>query len=420
MRNLKYKNQGSIEFEIILYSHTGKKLDISYNISQFEIIEDVSNFCLVGSFMFIDVLGIKEFLPLIGGEKLKITYRTDETFDYVSNNFVITKIGKENQSGDYIPRKSLQVFFSSELIVNSFKQSFSKSYNHKQPSYIVKDIYDNMLKSKKQLIVEDTINTISYIIPNCNPHKAIQYIMKRSLSSTYNDAGYLFFENANECNFISLQKMYNQDAIFDIYFHKHFKNENERYTGYLGLPNYYENIYTIDLLEETRKGVYGSTIYVFDYAIGQFVKYSLNHQKTEKTNNIGNVIPIFSDYDAQESSIMEFTDYINDRLGNGVEYQKSIDEQAKIELRNRVLYGSLNKNAFVAGFYGNSDLVCGKIVNVDFKSQEDHQLVNEKMTGKYFIKAIRNKTTVNDGYSQIIMLTKPFYSADSDNIMKRV
>jgi len=420
MKVLKSKQNGSVEYSVTIIFHTGKEIDITPHLDYFEIIEDITNFGLTGSFDFTDVMGIKEFGPLVGGEKIKVLFRTDETFDFVSHDFIISKIARESQVGNNLPRKSLKIYFVSELIYNNVNRVFSKSYNHKTVSQIVEDIYTNLLNGTKDKNFESTKNTISYIIPFWTPQKTIQYLMKSALSSSNDDGGFVFFETLKKVNFISLMKIYKQDPVFDFYFHKHVKTDGERYTGYLGIPNYYENIHTIDILKETESGVYGSTIYVFDHALGQFVKYSLNHKNTEKQNNMGQIIPIYEGYEAKESKVEFYCDYINDRLGNGVEYQKSIDEQVKLELRNRVLYGALNKNAYVIGVYGNSDLSCGSMITADFKSQDENDMLNDKMTGRYLLKAIKHKITIEAGYSQVLLFTKPFYSADEMGVMEKV
>jgi hypothetical protein len=60
------------------------------------------------------------------------------------------------------------------------------------------------------------------------------------------------------------------------------------------------------------------------------------------------------------------------------------------------------------------------MITADFKSQDENDMLNDKMTGRYLLKAIKHKITIEAGYSQVLLFTKPFYSADEMGVMEKV
>jgi len=411
---------GSVELEIKITSHSGKELDFSENIILLEVIEDITNLSTVGSFVFIDTQGIKEFLPLIGGEKIKISFRTNSDFDEWENDFIIIKIGKEEQIKNQTPMKQIQVYFASEPFYTNFKQKISKSFSHKNISEIVDTLYNKILKGKKEIDLESTIVPISYIAPWEYPLDIIVNLMKRAISSSTKKGGFLFYEDKDKYYFKTLDKIYKQKSDKKITFTDIQKQDGTSNVGYIGIVDYYEHIKSFDIISNLKSGVQGSSFYTFDYATKNFMFHSINYENILENSKIGKNATIKSGEIYKESNVEDFEDYFIERLGDGVEFQKNIEEYAKICLYNRFIYNTLNENAIVVGKNGDSELTCGMIIEVDYRSFDVDEKLNERLFGNFLVKSVRHKIDLQDGYKQVCMLTKPFFTKDPDSITTAV
>jgi hypothetical protein len=415
-----FENQiSSVEISIDLESHTGKIREFENYFSELEIIEDITNFTLSGSMTFADTTSVKEYLPIIGGEKLRIKFRTSEDFDWYEKEFIVTKIGMENVSNGR--HKTIQLFFASEELLTNFKQQYSKSYKNQTPSEILSNIVTDQLKSKKTLVTEKTANSMNFVIPYWNPFQTIQFLMKRSISSITKDSGYLFYENGESFNFESISGIFQKKAEKEILLHQLRNADAESIAAFVGVAKYQMYLKTTDLIEDIRKGITGSSVYTFDYGTKSFMKREMEWEKfTDKNGTTIGKNSIYVDgFVHKDARVDEFTDYVNDRLLDGVDFPNAINDQSKIFLRNRNLYNILNNNSIVIGKSGDSELFAGSLVKIEQMGGEQNT-VNEKLYGKYLMKGIKHKINLTEGYTQVVLLTKPFYNSDPNNITKNI
>jgi hypothetical protein len=407
--------QNSIEISIDLESHTGKVVDFENMFIELEIIEDVTNFVITGSVIFADSISLKEFLPLIGGEKIRIKFRTGEDFDWYEKEFIITKLA--NEEGKQGRSKFIRFYFASEEILNSYMTRFSKSYRNQAISGILNDVITSQLKTKKDLNFETSSNSINFIIPYWTPNQTIKFLMNKGISSLTKDSGYLFFENKNGFNFVTISGIFQTVPEKDIIMHR-IKNDNEQsLSAYVGLVKYMTQIKTIDILQDVSLGVTGGSCYTFDYATKSFIKREMEWEKLNDRQGVslGKNSLYVDGFINKDAQIEEFTGYINDRVFNNYDFPNSINDQTKVYLRNKNLYNILNNNSLIIGKAGDSELTCGVLVKTEQFSGEKNDY-NEKMHGNYLVKAVRHKISTTSGYEQICLITKPFYNTDPNNI----
>jgi hypothetical protein len=415
-----FENQpSSVEISIDLESHKGDVREFEGFFTELEIIEDITNFTLSGSMIFTDTLDLKEYLPIMGGEKLRIKFRTGEDFDWYEKEFIITKVAMENVTTGR--HKTIQLYFASEEILTNFKAQYSKSYKNKTPSDILSDVFSDQLKSKKELNSEKTSNSMNFIIPYWNPFQTIKFLMNRSMSSVSKDSGYLFYENGEGFNFESLSGIFKKTATKEIYLHQLRNADNQPITAFVGVAKYQTYLKTTDLIEDVRKGITGSSVYTFDYGTKSFMKREMEWEKFTDKNGVSiGKNSIYTDGFVHKDAVVdEFTGYVNDRIVEGVDFPNSINDQSKIFLRNRNLFNILNNNSLVVGKSGDSGLFCGTLVKVEQMGGEKNTL-NEKLYGNYLLKCVKHKINLTEGYNQVILMSKPFYSNDPDNVTNQI
>jgi hypothetical protein len=411
-----FKDQvNSVQISIVLESHTGRIKEFEGFFSDLEITEDVTNFTLSGNIIFTDTTSMKEYLPIVGGEKLRIKFRTSDEFDWYEKEFIITKIADETvQEGRH---KTIRMYFASEELLTNFKQQYSKSFKNKTPSDIVQTIFSEQLKSQKTLTVEGTANSLNFIIPYWNPLQTLRFLMQHSLSAETGDSGYLFYENGEGFNFESISHIFAKKAEKEIVLHQIRNSDNKSSVAFIGTAKYQSYLKTVDLIEDIKKGITGSSVYTFDYGTKGFMKREMEwHQFTNKTGTVLGSNSIYTSGSVfKDSSIDEFSEYVNDRVLDGVDFPMSINDQTKAFLRNRNLYHSLNNNSLVIGKSGDSELFCGMLIKAEQFGGEINT-VNEKLYGNYLVKGIKHKINSEEGYQQVVLLTKPFYNKDVDGV----
>lgn len=404
MKSLAQGQLGSVNVSIYIINHEGKKFDFSQHFLSIDIYEDIVSYGITGSLTFADLLGIKENMPIIGGETIKILFTTDEGFEDWKGEFIITKLAGESQLNSARTNKEIKLYFVSKPIYQNWKRRYAKSYNHKQVSDIVFDIYQYQLQGEKELEIEQTINSINFVIPNWNPFESIQRLMGWATSDL--DSGYLFYEDKNKYNFVSISKLFQQQAKRKLLLHRNTE-DNKRLSGYIGLVDYFEQVKTIDLIEDYKKGVTGSTLYSFDMALKSFMRHQINAEKTGLSSRLGKYAMHTEMNDF--AVISEFKGYPNDRIVNDVDFQNGIDLYAKINARNSTIYNSLNNNSVVISKVGDSDLTAGALVECEVKSYAKEESVNDRVSGLYLIKSIRHQISMEEGYKQVMLVTKPYY-----------
>lgn len=421
MKRINYKNLNSVSLNLLLYNHSQRELDISELFIDIEIVEDIYNNCISGYITLIDTIGLREFFPIIGEEKLKILFSTDEDeFEYFNNEFYIIKIAnEENLTSKSKITKTLKLYFTSLEQLNNYKYKFSKSYNHQNVSDILSDIFSNLLESKKEINIESTRNSINFVMPYWSPFKSINFLCKHALSKTYNDGAYVFYQDKTKFNFIPIiYLLKNNDKKYDLVLHD-IKENNHKTLGYIGNVEDYKQIKTVDILKSLKNGTRGNTIYTYDFSMKSMIKNTIDFEKSHTNTNIGKNTLYEKEKVYNTSNIDSFNDYITDRIVGTLEYQNQLHEQGKITLRNKIIYRLIEENLLSVVISGNSDLTAGKLVNVKYRSIDKNEAYNEKLNGIMLIKAIKHKITLN-GYKDVLLLSKPFYTGDSFNTTKSV
>jgi len=409
----------SIEIdELILHSHSGKTIDLSRIFSVLEIIEEIDNFVTLGILVFPDVLGTVEMLPIIGGEKVTIKFRTSNEFGWFSKDLYVIKIPDEtvNSAGHKI--SSVRLDLASKPLLENYKQQYSLAYNKKSVHTIAQDIAENQLKislAKNEV----SQNIISFVIPYWNPFKSIQFLMRHGISVETKDSGYFFFEDSKGYNFVTLAALFSSQSV-----EKVLNISTQKLDEVIGRAltvnavNYHELIKTVDIIEQFKQGACGSTIWTFDYSIKNVMKRSINWQKyyDEATWNLGKNTLLPSSYINKEGLVGEHSAYISDRF----ELPNIIEEQSKILLQNRNRYNGIQNCSMFVGKNGDSDLTVGKLVEIQVMSINSSNRIHDKLYGKYLVRSLRHVINAQNGYTQNLLLVKDSYFSDENNCTYKI
>jgi len=215
----KVDRPGAFELsDIILISYqssdgsgTPKRLSIRSLVQEVSIYESLDGKFLSGDMVLLDGTNAIQSLPITGFERVEFFFRTpgtDKGFDFsVKSGHPMFVYALKNRTGAN-PRSQIYTlkFISMEAIRNHqtrVSQAFTGNIDQ-----MVTDICYNYLKTKKDLVIEETKSNHKFVIPRLKPTKAIEQLRKNAQSLHYENSGFLFFENGDGFNFKSYEGLF--------------------------------------------------------------------------------------------------------------------------------------------------------------------------------------------------------------------
>jgi hypothetical protein len=189
------------------------RMDIKPILASIELEESIFHNSIIGKLQVNDAQDIRTILPITGLERLQLKFSTPGLpgINAVANEghpFYIYAIDtvRQNQNADRAQLYDI-LFCSKEAYYNDMRK-VSKAYTGKLED-AVEDIYTNRkyLNSSKPLFYEPTRTNTKIVIPNLKPIDAIRMIGDSCVSGLYQNAGYLFYENAVGYHFRSYESL---------------------------------------------------------------------------------------------------------------------------------------------------------------------------------------------------------------------
>lgn len=410
---LRYAGDVNID-KVVIVSSKGVYQNVTNQVIQVRIFEDIFAPFITGSIVLKESFDLQNILPLLGEEflELKIVTPTIST-GVISGTFHIYKMNDKINVGDRSLAYELN-FISIESVVDTNKK-ISKVYSGKISDIVstfVKDPIDG-LQSKKKFNVENTRNTIKYVSPYWSPVKNLTFLSDNSISETQSPS-FLFFENRNGFNFVSLEQLY-KGKVYQEFIHDKYSRDSFPQGGnILNIMEDYKRIgeveYTTsyDYVDRLRGGMYASKLISYDstkktYTVKNFDIKNRFKSQTHLNNN-----PLYSDKVINRSSALHilfprafetftsFGDTTNARiLQERISFLKMAEAQ-KI-------------NITVAG---RCDYTVGQVADVTMykkqpmkKSDRLQDLVDTVNSGKYLVSAINHEISIS-GHTCYIELIK--------------
>lgn len=193
----------------------GKK--VSTGFISGSIYESIFMPCVVGEFNMRDnddaLFG---GLNLSGGEPLNITFQTPGG-NKITYKFLIHKPQNLQPSAQYKSRTMTLVCTSEEAFyaaggVDTYGY-IQKSYKGKTISSNVQDVLKSYLKTGKRINVEESKGIQDIIANNEKAWEFIDRIRRRAVSSKNQSSSYVFFENQDGFNFVTLESLFKGSSV---------------------------------------------------------------------------------------------------------------------------------------------------------------------------------------------------------------
>ena len=201
------------ELNIISYQQVDNQprfIDIKGITLTLSITEDIFSNNIMGSIIVYDTQDIRTMLPITGLERLSIKLNTPGLPGYDMSEktgvpFQIYKVDSVRKDEQSDVGQFYKIYFCSPEMYYNQIASVSKAYAGPIENAVIDILRQKKyLNSTKPFFFEQTATNAKYVIPSLKPYQAIKYLSKQALSGKYNNAGYLFYENAKGFHFRSL------------------------------------------------------------------------------------------------------------------------------------------------------------------------------------------------------------------------
>ena len=265
--------------KIEIISATGYGMDVSNQVVALEIYEDIFSPFISGVLGLKDSLDLANLFPFVGEEYVNIKIHTPSFTGkdkIIDDQYVIYKMSNREMTGDRNLIYELH-FISREALVDLNKK-VSVCYQGKCSDVAKSIITDklNGLESTKTPIIEDTPNGIKFISNYWPPIQSLNFLAEASANSK-GAASYIFFENRQGLNFVSLDLLYKGDAkqefIYDLYMRdftadgRSIRNVEEEYKRIIeiSVPT------AFDYMDRARSGMFASKMINYDLTTKKYV-----------------------------------------------------------------------------------------------------------------------------------------------------
>ena len=439
----KVDRPGAFELsDIILISYqsfdgsgTPKRLSIRSLVQEVSIYESLDGKFLSGDMTLLDATNAIQTLPITGFERVEFFLRTpgtDKGFDFsVATGHPMFVYALQNRTGAN-PRSQLYTlkFISIEAIRNHqtrVSQAFTGNIDQ-----MVTDICYNHLKTKKDLIIEDTKSNHKFVIPRLKPTAAIESLRKNAQSLHYANSGFLFFENGDGFNFKSYEGLFckkdGSPRPTKAHYSPKIKNIGEDPIYALQSVENFTILKQFDTLNNTANGVYASRLITHDLYNKTFSETDFDYNKEySKQNHLeqddngdkrsdNGILPLFN-YDAGET------------FGNkneGVVYYQSetskVHDTHELPDSKNILQKRVSQHIAVNSLVieitapGTTELRVGDVINFTLpkyapNSKNDTHDNDKYLSGRYLISAARHHvSTLNKRHTLALELIKDSFN----------
>ena len=212
MASTKQQYAGEIHLEHLkIFSSEGVEADLSNIVVQITLFEDIFSTAFTGNIIIVDTLNLIDKLPILGQEYIELkcsTPQTNPTKDsIIEKRFVLHSIVARESISSGAQSYSLDI--ATVDSVRNLTTRVSKSYTDNIHN-IVFDVLKNQLGTTQPLKINNTVGIRRIVSPNVHPYTLVNMLKKEAITSMSDMMAphFLFFENKNGLNFVSLEDLF--------------------------------------------------------------------------------------------------------------------------------------------------------------------------------------------------------------------
>jgi hypothetical protein len=442
--NLASSTQSVSVVECKIIGSNGQIKDLTSPIiyNNIQIYESIFSPVVSGSIQLTEGVNISSLVSMHGNEYILISFCRPGENDIRSRYTRTFRIYKCGLRGPQSQIQSYVLYFCSEEMIFSNQQTISRSFKGASTSKYIYNILTQDLKTNRKRVntryFEKSEGNHSYVITKYNPLEAIKYFEFCSYNG--NESPFLFFENRDGYNFVSLETLfkaraldpplnYNTAKVLYDQSESAFKNANDIKS--------FEFNQTFDVLKSTEESSYCGRLYTLDLVRQKFTKhdYSLVNSLARNTMMDG-FFPVNNFKNRNDRALFEEFNgqpmfWLTNLNQNDTEYfiSKAVREQntdiEKFLLQRKIQLGMLNNTNVECRVPGNPNYSAGYMVEFNLPAfitqagSVNERILDPYYKGKYLITRVRHSITP-DSLETVLELNKnsvaiSFDSASNDN-----
>lgn len=395
-------NPGNILLDkLTLVNYRGDEFDILSSFSSIEIFEDILDSTLSARVVILDTTDLYQNFPIIGREKVLISFRTTRehapvNLELMTYDIPIVQNVMKNVSG-----------FVLELMTEdgiNARTTHSMVPMNGNVGDAIKSVMTDVIGSSRSIEADQIINKITYIPPRQKPFEVINTLCNRAVSNISNDVcDILFYDTVDGYKLKSLTGLMREPAKFRYRIAElnELGNEAASKEDFFVIGSYTTH-QAGSILGNALGGSLGGSLGVFDI---------VNRQYTEKTFNI---IDDQDKFEFINSGITVDADakIVKNSISGNFRYVLSGTKDHSLFLRTAKLDQVFSGNRLVADLAGNSDLRVGQTLEISVPSSTADDAPRMKddrlVSGKYLITSLRHVIGPNDtaNYRTVVELMK--------------
>lgn len=397
----KYSPQNQFDIRGIYLYREGWTESQSFNIKEmveeFNLFEDMDGL-LSATLILIDPMNMPDSFPILGGERVRVQFKTPSYEEMLDLEFVVYKLGEKIASSDSSKALMYEMFLCTVDRYRDVNIDLSKSYKGTYSDVVTNVLND--LKSTKPLDKQDTLGVQKFVSPYWSPLKVCRWIANRCYDAEMSP--FVFFERVDGYVFKSVKALYDTPAYCRYFIEpkkverpgdaeKLFRTVEE----FQPLPN-------VDKMQQHSKGLFGSDAYVFSLKDKTLQRATFDYKQMNASDKATRLekFPLHDDIGVENRKkfvvVMERSD--NSHLG--------------AYYRNMVMHMIENTKVRVM-VPGDSGLRAGFVIEMDVPSKVSAPgLFKERtLSGRWLITAVRHILR-RDSYKCVLELGKDSYSED--------
>ena len=444
MPEVKYDRPGAFELgDVILISYksfdgsgTPKRLSIRDLVQEFSIYESLDGKFLSGDMTLLDATNAIQELPITGFERVEFFFRTPGTkkgFDFsVKSGHPMFVYGLENRQG-VNPRSQIYTLkFVSLEAIRDHQTRVSQAFTGGVDQMII-DVCKNYLKTKKDILIEDTAGNFKLVMPRIKPSAVIEYLRKEATSLNYRNSGFHFYETAMGFNFKSYEGLFckkdGKPRKVKAFYTPKVKNVGEDPIYDLQSVEDFKIVQQFNTLNNVANGVYASKLITHDLYNKTFneqeydynVEYGKQNHLEQDANgdkrDDNSILPFFN-YDAGETfgsktEGLTFLQSTTAKVHNDYE-QTNVNDILQKRVSQHIANNSLILEITIPG---TTEINVGDIVHFSMPkfaeaTEDDKKDQDKYLTGRYLISAARHHiSTINKRHTLVLELVKDSFNA---------
>ena len=372
-----------------------------------------------------------EGLPITGGEKvnLKFTDNNGNTLDFndQTNNSLYINERIDLPTGSETTDKSYMLDLSSlEFINNETGKTKVRKCMSGIISDHVTDIFENVMKTEKDLDIEQTTGNLDYVPNNTKPFYCLNELSTKAVKGQAGEtAGYFFWETANSYHFKSIDTLMGQGHKLSVLYNESTGKPPEPY-DVKALKMETSN--NVNVQKKMMMGTYSSKTMLIDPCDGMITNQLNSAEAFAKGDQVelgGEALPTLNkDFFSQEQG--KDYSYISFQLASSgqINYGKIEDQLSKSKELNfnaattfnqsKMRYNQLFAAEITIVIPGDFSLHAGDSVYMDIPLTDTSQSkacgddVSKQDGGKYLITDLCHFITARDTYSKLVMIRDSF------------